>query len=95
MLLVLLYNPIQVVLCAYMIYAAIMEYQREDYVLICNRFDASKTGMASVLLIFYLSKILDFVDTLVIIVRRKWRQLSFLHVYHHVSIFLVSSSTRI
>ena len=28
-------------------------------------------------------------DTVVIILRRKWRQLSFLHVYHHISVFLV------
>ena len=34
-------------------------------------------------------QVFDFVDTLIIIVRRKWRQLSFLHVYHHISIFLV------
>ena len=45
--------------------------------------------MAAVLWVFYMSKILDFVDTVIIIVRRKWRQLSFLHVFHHVSIFLV------
>lgn len=34
-------------------------------------------------------QILDFVDTVFIVVRRKWRQLSFLHVYHHSSIFMV------
>ncbi len=32
---------------------------------------------------------LDFWDTVVIVMRQKWRQLSFLHVYHHTSIFLV------
>lgn len=37
-----------------------------------------------------MSKILDFGDTFFIIVRRKWRQLSFLHVYHHASILMVS-----
>eukprot|EP00042_Codosiga_hollandica_P040075 m.341423 g.341423 ORF g.341423 m.341423 type:complete len:324 (-) comp55767_c0_seq1:134-1105(-) len=89
MLLVLVYNPVQVILCGYMIYAAIAEFVRQDYTLICNAFNPKELGMASVLLVFYLSKILDFVDTLVIIVRRKWRQLSFLHVYHHISIFLV------
>jgi len=34
------------------------------------------------------SQILDFVDTFAIIMRGKWKQLSFLHVYHHISIFL-------
>jgi elongation of very long chain fatty acids protein 4 len=35
------------------------------------------------------SQVLDFVDTLVMIVRGKWNQFSFLHVYHHFTIFLV------
>mmetsp|Transcript_2510 Transcript_2510/g.3903 ORF Transcript_2510/g.3903 Transcript_2510/m.3903 type:complete len:189 (+) Transcript_2510:309-875(+) len=37
---------------------------------------------------FYLSKILDFMDTFFIIAEKRWKQLSFLHVYHHTSIFL-------
>lgn len=37
-----------------------------------------------------MSKILDFLDTTFMILRRKWRQVSFLHVYHHFSIFMVS-----
>lgn len=44
--------------------------------------------MGQVLYIFYLSKILDFLDTVFIILGKKWQQLSFLHVYHHTSIFL-------
>lgn len=38
---------------------------------------------------FYISKIFDFADTVFIILGKKWNQLSFLHVYHHVTIFLV------
>ena len=34
------------------------------------------------------SQVLDFADTVFIIARGKWKQLSFLHYYHHVSIFL-------
>merc|ERR1719265_576331 len=45
--------------------------------------------MAYVLWVFYLSKVLDFMDTVFMVARRKWRQISFLHVYHHASIFLV------
>ena len=36
-----------------------------------------------------MSKVLDFADTFFIICGQKWKQLSFLHVYHHSSIFLV------
>ena len=37
----------------------------------------------------YLCKYLDFADTLVIVLRKKAAQLSFLHLYHHASIVLV------
>lgn len=30
----------------------------------------------------------DFVDTIFMVLRGKWQQFSFLHTYHHVSIFL-------
>ena len=44
--------------------------------------------MGKLLYIFYISKILDFADTFFIIAEKRWAQLSFLHVYHHFSIFL-------
>ena len=50
-------------------------------------------GMGAVTWIFYMSKILDFFDTVFIILRCRWRQLSFLHVYHHSSIFMVRAPT--
>jgi elongation of very long chain fatty acids protein 4 len=34
---------------------------------------------------------LDFLDTVFIILEKRFNQLSFLHVYHHTSIFLVST----
>lgn len=71
-------------------YLAFVEYQRAGYKLICNDYTPSADGMAAAVHVFYLSKIFDFCDTVFIVMRRKWRQLSFLHVYHHTSIFLVS-----
>lgn len=40
-------------------------------------------------LVHFWSKILDFCDTIFIILRKKWNQLNFLHVYHHASIIYV------
>ena len=37
-------------------------------------------------LVHYLSKFLDFFDTLFIVLRKKDKQFSFLHVYHHATI---------
>ena len=55
----------------------------------CNAFNAEKPVMGNVMYMFYLSKILDFFDTVFIILGKKWKQLSFLHVYHHLTIFAV------
>merc|ERR1712224_30837 len=44
--------------------------------------------MAFVTHVFYLSKLLDFFDTAFMIIKGNWRQVSFLHVYHHASILL-------
>ena len=36
-----------------------------------------------------MGQILDFLDTIFIVIRKRTRQLSFLHVFHHMSIFVV------
>jgi elongation of very long chain fatty acids protein 4 len=83
------YNLTQVLLCGYMIWRAVEGYIALQYVPICNAFNKHETAMASVLWIFYVSKVLDFCDTIFIVLRRKWKQLIFLHLYHHTSIFLI------
>merc|ERR1719160_245410 len=72
-----------------MVYAALAEKKRRGLKLVCNAHRLSEDGMAFVLHIFYLSKVLDFADTVFMIVKGNWRQVSFLHVYHHTSIFLI------
>jgi len=46
--------------------------------------------MARVLWVFYISKIIEFVDTWIMILKKNNHQISFLHVYHHTTIFAVS-----
>jgi elongation of very long chain fatty acids protein 4 len=85
-----IYNILQVMLCSYMcIEALVRGYQAGYTVLPCVDFNHSQPVIGFVLYVFYLSKILDFMDTVFIILEKKWKQLSFLHVYHHTSIFLV------
>eukprot|EP01031_Cornospumella_fuschlensis_P025964 gene25964-31354_t len=84
------YNIVQVALCSYMaIEAGIQAYKHEYTLLPCNAFNQANPVMGPVLYIFYLSKILDFLDTVFIILEKRWKQLSFLHVYHHFSIFMI------
>lgn len=84
-----IYNACQVALCGWMVRETIVQYQQRGFKLVCNEFNAKEEGIAFVLHVFYLSKVLDFLDTLFIIIKRDWRRLSFLHVYHHSSIFLI------
>lgn len=83
------YNLTQMMLCAYMSIEAGKLAYNHGYTLTCNKWNVQDPVMANVLYIFYLSKILDFVDTFFIITKQSWKQLSFLHVYHHSSIFMV------
>ena len=91
-----MYNAFQVVLCAYMAGETARQFWLLNYRPICNNAlvllpgkPFETTGMSDIMWIFYLSKVLDFCDTAFIVLRKKDRQLSFLHVFHHTSIFLV------
>lgn len=85
------YNMVQVMLCSYMcIEAGVRAYTAGYTLLPCNAFNFNDPPIAFILYVFYLSKILDFLDTVFIIAEKRWKQLSFLHVYHHTSIFLVN-----
>ena len=86
------YNVVQIFLCAYMSVEALFLMYREGFTFFpypkCNPFNAANPPIAKLLWLFYVSKILDFVDTVTIVLKQSWKQLSFLHYYHHATIFL-------
>mmetsp|Transcript_5389 Transcript_5389/g.7631 ORF Transcript_5389/g.7631 Transcript_5389/m.7631 type:complete len:274 (+) Transcript_5389:44-865(+) len=83
------YNVSQIMLCAYMTIEAFLLAYRNNYTLMpCNVVNSQDPPVANLLWMFYASKIWDFWDTVFIVLGKKWRQLSFLHVYHHFTIFL-------
>jgi len=47
------------------------------------------TQMASVCWVYYFSKYIELSETLLFILRKKFNQISFLHVYHHTSMLFV------
>ncbi|KNC54507.1 GNS1/SUR4 family protein [Thecamonas trahens ATCC 50062] len=51
--------------------------------------NAQSLPMASVLWVFYISKIFEFNDTFIMLLRQKYSQVTFLHVYHHASVFWI------
>jgi len=83
------YNVSQIMLCAYMtIEAGLLAYRNGYTCIPCNVFDTKNSPVANLLWLFYASKVWDFWDTIFIVLGKKWKQLSFLHVYHHTTIFL-------
>lgn len=83
------YNVSQIMLCAYMTLEALFLAYRNNYTLLpCLPYQQLNPPVANLLWLFYVSKIWDFWDTIFIVLGKKWRQLSFLHVYHHITIFL-------
>ena len=84
-----IYNVSQIMLCAYMTIEAGLLAYRNNYGLVpCVPYNQEDPPIANLLWLFYVSKVWDFWDTIFIVVGKKWRQLSFLHVYHHITIFL-------
>lgn len=59
---------------------------------ICNHFDV-ETEMGKLrsfgMWLYYIQKFFEFADTFFFILRQSWRQVTFLHIYHHASIAIV------
>lgn len=92
------YNVAQVAICSYMCIEIIRAVFSPAYhpahkatnpFPFCLPHSITEPAVARVHWVFYVSKILDFLDTVFIIARGKWDQFIFLHVYHHLSVFPV------
>lgn len=89
------YNAIQVLanssIFFYVVYQIIVFTERKINFM-CEELDFSDSflGMRSAQMsyCYYLVKLLDLFDTVFFVLRKRTRQISFLHVYHHVAISL-------
>lgn len=89
MLMVLMHNAFLVVLSLYMCVGVIVAAVRSGYRFTGNSYDPKDSAMVQVVYVFYMSKLYEFLDTIIMIVKGNLRQVSFLHVYHHVSISFI------
>ncbi|XP_012221665.2 very long chain fatty acid elongase 7-like isoform X1 [Linepithema humile] len=87
-----LYNIFQVLINAYIFYNALTLGWLRDYSYFCAPVDYSYTPraieMARMVWIYFLVKILDLLDTVFFVLRKKQSQVTFLHVYHHALMVL-------
>jgi len=87
---IIIHNLILVIMSAYMCIGMVYEVFDKKYKYHCNDLDSSPAGwpMAKYLWLFYFSKIVEFGDTFIMVFRKKDDQISFLHLYHHSTIYL-------
>jgi len=84
------HNAFLVVVSAYMAIECIRQAFFVNHMkIVGNSMDSSATGLARIVWIFYFSKIIEFGDTFIMILKKNYRQISFLHVYHHTTIFFI------
>ncbi|KAH3867427.1 elongation of very long chain fatty acids protein 4-like isoform X2 [Dreissena polymorpha] len=86
------YNLALVGLCAYMCHEFFISAYQSGYSLKCQPVDYSNSPlalrMASVCWWFFFSKVIELLDTVFFILRKKSDQVTFLHVYHHCSMII-------
>lgn len=85
------HNLFCTVLSLYMCVEIWRQAYLNSYNLFSQSLDRTPAGlpMASVLWVFYFSKVPEFMDTILMALKRNFRQITFLHVYHHSSIFVI------
>ncbi|XP_067933604.1 very long chain fatty acid elongase 2-like [Watersipora subatra] len=88
------YNLFQVGLSLYMVTEIIYSMFINGYHPICQPFSAKtahlnplELRMAQALWWYYISKPIEFMDTVLMVLRKKNSQITFLHVFHHATMF--------
>jgi elongation of very long chain fatty acids protein 4 len=89
-LLQIVHNALLVAVSAFMTFETINQWYSLKMGLFQNPVDHKNgQGLARIIWIFYFSKILEFMDTFIMVLKKSDRQISFLHVYHHTTIFAI------
>ncbi|XP_073820612.1 very long chain fatty acid elongase 7-like [Musca autumnalis] len=89
-----LYNVMQIILNAFIFYEAVRySYWRSDFSFKCQAHDPTDMSLETIkgtrpAYLYYLTKYLDLFDTIFFLLRKKYNQISFLHVYHHALMIL-------
>ncbi|XP_048458078.1 ELOVL fatty acid elongase 8b [Rhincodon typus] len=83
----LVYNFSLVAISAYIFWEFLVTSIRANYSYLCEPVDYSNSElglrMANVCWWFFFSKVIELMDTIFFILRKKYNQITFLHVYHH------------
>jgi elongation of very long chain fatty acids protein 4 len=90
------YNAMCVGLAAYVVYGIVLyKVTVNAGTFVCNPIDTETPEgkqLAFVIWVYYAQKYVEMADTFIFILRQSWRQVTFLHVYHHSSITMVTAA---
>ncbi|EEB15718.1 elongation of very long chain fatty acids protein, putative [Pediculus humanus corporis] len=90
-----IYNLAQVIICGWLAFEGFrLTYgPNGHYNLHCQPMDLSLSPLARRIAlltwIYYMIKVLDLFDTIFFVMRKKFNQVSFLHLYHHMGILIL------
>ncbi|KAJ8724019.1 hypothetical protein PYW07_007999 [Mythimna separata] len=87
------YNAIQIVGCAYIAYKSLTLGWLKHYSLVCEGPGEGPESIEyawSVCYGYFVMKLVDLLDTIFFVLRKKQNQVTFLHVYHHYGMVAVS-----
>lgn len=91
-----IYNLVQVLICSFLFVEGLRLCYLRDYSLLCQPVDYSTEGVPFAITrrayIYFLVKVIDLLDTVFFVLRKKQNQVSFLHVYHHTGMVMLSWS---
>lgn len=87
------YNFFLVILSAYMVEEIISGVLEAKYDLICAKYDRSRSSgemrVVNALWWYFFSKAIELLDTVLMVLRKKNVQITFLHVFHHSSMLVI------
>ncbi|GAB1601709.1 elongation of very long chain fatty acids protein 4-like [Argonauta hians] len=85
------YNMILILLNFHICFELLVASYRAGYNYLCQPVtystDPNEMRIAKAIWWFYISKLIEMLDTIFFILRQKNQQITFLHVYHHVTMF--------
>nr|AWJ25041.1 fatty acid elongase [Nilaparvata lugens] len=92
---VIIYNFLQMIFNGYLVVNVVrLCYWPLRYSLWCQPVETGtsprEVALTDFVWLYYMSKIIDVLDTVFIILRKKYSQLTLLHVYHHAGMILIS-----
>jgi len=94
---VMVYNISQILISLYIVKKAFqLLWFQDNYRINCIEIDYSDTDLAKdkifITWIYFFSKVLDLLDTIFFVLRKKQNQVTFLHIYHHTMVLSFSWS---